>query len=132
MHKIVTFTVNYTPQGVSVIKEMGGHETVQRFRKGYAGLTSKVDNWIHEQIDNYREAIMIDGICMPEIIIVGHKLSRRKPKRSELASMIRKLMDFIEDKCDAATDINTDCGKLCEAAEALLMQEITGVENDLS
>lgn len=130
MKKTVTFTVNYTLQGVTVTKEIDGHKTVKRFRKGYAGLSCKADNWIHEQINNYREGVAIDGICMPEFIIIGHTLSKRMPNRSELISMIRRLVALIEEKCDA-TDINSDCGKLCEEAEWLISPNIRG-ENDIS
>ena len=118
--KTVTFTVRTTECGCTVTRELNGRTETKRFRKsGYAGAIHTADKWIHERIDTYREAREVDGIQMPEVIIVGHKLSVRPPKRSQLTNMIRRLVDMLDQKCDT-TNPDNELGRLCDEAEELI------------
>ena len=122
MQKKVRFEVTYTDSGVTVRHFTVGSDRppgIKMFRKGYAGLSSKVDNWIHERINSYREFVVTEDVPMPDIEVVGHVLSKRLARRSELETTIRSLIEFIEEHHDAG-DINSEAGKLCELAEDIL------------
>lgn len=120
--KIVKFDVRYTEATAVVSQTVVGSEMKPRtklFRMGYADRRCKVDQWIHGQIESYREMALTDGVQIPEFTVVGHKLSVKRPGVRELVDTLRTLMKAIEDITDV-TDINSDIGRACERADDVL------------
>lgn len=120
--KTVLFDVQYTTATAVVTQSVIGSERkphAKLFRMGYADRQSKVDQWIHSQIESYREAALTDGIQIPEFQVVGHTLSRKRATGQELVAAIRQLMVAIGSITDV-TDINSDIGRACERADDVL------------
>jgi hypothetical protein len=121
-NKTVVFEVRYTESTVVVNQSVVGSKMTPRekiFRKGYADRTCKADQWIHTQIESYREMALADGIPIPEFKIAGHKLTVKRPAVSEIISAMKQLMVAIEAITDV-TDINSDIGRACERAEYVI------------
>lgn len=115
----ITYNVKHTEHGVTVTKSVYNHfghfrDMKKHFRNGYAAAIITADQWIHDDIDVYRENSKINDIEMPEINVVGHKLYNRRPKFNELTALLRKMLAYVESHTDDVAK------QLCEETYKLM------------
>lgn len=120
--KTVVFEVNYTKATAVVTHTLAGSKSKPRkklFRMGYADRTCKVDQWIHSQIDSYREMALTDGFAIQQFQIIGHKLSVKRPGIREILDAMKQLLKEVEEITDVS-DINSSIGIACKRADDIL------------